>query len=49
VVDIAKKRRALSIMINIDILCFPTDSAGHFIDERGLITISRNDIVWTKL
>lgn len=32
-----------------DILCFPTDSADRFIDERGNITISCNDIVWTKL
>lgn len=32
-----------------DILCFPKDSADRFIDERGNITLSRNDIVWTTL
>lgn len=32
-----------------DLLSFPPDSAERFIDERGRITISHDDLVWERL
>ena len=32
-----------------DLLCFPPESAGHFIDERGRITLSHDDLPWVRI
>lgn len=32
-----------------DLLCFPTNSADRFIDERGYITLEHRDLQWKRL
>lgn len=32
-----------------DLLCFPTDSADRFIDDRGNITLTHADLMWKRL
>ena len=34
---------------HFDLLCFPTDSADRFIDERGNITLHHTDLIWKRL